>query len=113
MANYYTKFSVGILLLQPACEHALRVAEAATAHHWHEEPLPDDFPPALTGCLDSWNFSADVTEWTVPNGTAPGLWIHDDAGGGGVNAACEFLQWILATYAPDSDRKSTRLNSSH
>lgn len=94
MADYYTKFSLVILLPDVAAQaYALSLAQQARGICQGDAP-PHDFPAALVEYTESWDFE---TEADIVEGR-PGLWLHSEYGG--INGACGFLQHLLQKFNP-------------
>ena len=95
MADYFTNFSVIVLLPQEGVEWAVRMAEAAAQNDG--DALPADFPEALRESVEDWSFE---TEATANQAEGAGVWLHSD--NGGVDAACAFIAEMLKLFGPDA-----------
>lgn len=86
MADYFTYFSVIVPLPDEAAKtYALSLHEQAVAKSERDEPLPAEFPAALSTVIEDWRFEASAND--------EGLWLHTTEGG--VDAACAFIQQLL------------------
>jgi hypothetical protein len=91
MADYFTNFSLILTLKDDAQkQYALKLAEQANSHRYHDEPLPDSFPAVLKAELEDWNFETEATE--------DGLWLNSESGG--IDAVCAFIQHLLQKFDP-------------
>ncbi len=95
MADYFTNFSLIMPLPNAAAQaHALQLAEHASSANQGDD-LPADFPVSLADVIEDWVFETDAE-------SAPekwGLWLHSSSGG--IDAACAFIQHLLAAFNPD------------
>jgi len=88
MADYFTHFSLVLELEPEQRDYAIQLAAQASAHRFHEEPLPESFPADLADVIEDWGFE------TEPE--TKGIWLHSD--NGGTHAACHFIQHLLQKF---------------
>lgn len=94
MADYFTNFSVVINLASKAQQaHALGLADKASIAH-RDEQLPENFPKALMGATEEWQFETEAEG----SGGKHGLWLHSSYGG--VDSACLFIHHLLEKLDP-------------
>jgi hypothetical protein len=91
MADYFTNFSLILPLKDDdQKQYAIKLAEQASSHRYHDEPLPDSFPASLKDDLEDWNFETEAMD--------EGIWLH--SGSGGIDAVCAFIQHLLQKFNP-------------
>lgn len=94
MADYFTNFSVIVLLPTEAAEkEALDLAQQASRLYQGDE-IPDSFPASLRDVVEDWQFETDASD--PSNGW--GLWLHSNSGG--IDAVCAFIQYLLERFDP-------------
>jgi hypothetical protein len=92
MADYFTNFSLILPLKDDAQkQYAIKLAEKANSHRYHDKPLPKSFPAALKPELEGWTFELEDCE--------EGIWLHSDSGG--IDAVCAFIQHLLKKFDPN------------
>jgi hypothetical protein len=96
MADYFTRFSLIVILpTEAAQQYAINLSHQG-AEGSFGDPLPAGFPPSLSELVEDWHFEVEPEN---SSGT-PGIWIHSDAGG--IDAACAFIQHLLQRFDPES-----------
>lgn len=99
MANYYTNFSLVFVLPSKAARDKALEIVAQVERIKNEEILPLVLPECLQPFVEEdWWFEAEAE-----NNEAAGkwgLWLHSE--NGGIDAACEFLRYLLREFDPTS-----------
>ena len=68
MANYFTNFSVALSLPNEAAQtYALDLAYQADQGRQGDQ-LPENFPPALAGVIEDWNFETEADSSALGSG---------------------------------------------
>jgi hypothetical protein len=93
MADYFTNFSFNVPFANTEQrDYALNLFLHMNAIRQGED-LPPDFPANLIETCEDCTFELD------PGSTPHQLWCHSD--NGGIDAACAFVQHLLARFQPD------------
>jgi hypothetical protein len=95
MANYFTNFSLVLSLPTEAAQaYALEIHHQASCANQGED-LPKDFPQALAGVTEDWQFEVEADG----SAGAHGIWLHSE--NGGIDAVCSFIQHLLEKFDPE------------
>jgi hypothetical protein len=88
MADYFTNFSVVLLLNKDQQEYALNLVDAVEGYRNEGQPLPPNMPECIREVVDDWPFDVEAVN--------EGIWINSQYGG--QESACAFIQHLLQKF---------------